>query len=138
MRIPSIVLLVSICGGCAGTTAIAPATADQRAQIEPTPLQVRAQTISGSEHTRLSSALIPARERLRQCLPGSNGKVNVLVTQRENSIHLGFEPGESLDPTAKDCMLEALSTVDLEETGTNVGGTSYTPTGYTSIIQISW
>jgi hypothetical protein len=51
---------------------------------------------------------------------------------------LHVEPGQSLDPTTGHCALEALSTIDLEPTGGNVGGPTVPPSGFTSLITISW
>ena len=47
-----------------------------------------------------------------------------------------IEPGSSLDPTLRDCVLQALSTIDVPESGANgaVSGAS----GFTSLIAVSW
>jgi hypothetical protein len=85
-----------------------------------------------------SAAFQTARGHLEQCHPGSSGKVNVRVTREGGSTHLHIEPGASLDPSEGHCVLEALSTVELEETGSNVGGPAVKPSGFTSLITISW
>jgi hypothetical protein len=93
----------------------------------------------GIEPGRLAAALEPVRQRLTRCLPGSGGKVEIRITRNsDGTLWLNVEPGVSLDPTAKDCVLETLSTVDLEQVGSNVGGTSLPPSGFTSLIQVSW
>jgi hypothetical protein len=79
-----------------------------------------------------------AREPLQGCRQSGGGKVNVRITRSEGLFHLSVEPGASLDPTARHCVLEALSTVDLEETGGNVGGPTIRPSGFTSLITVSW
>ena len=46
--------------------------------------------------------------------------------------------GATLDPTAHRCVLEALSTVDLPDTAANAGGPAVPPSGFTSLITLSW
>jgi hypothetical protein len=96
-----------------------------------------------TEATGLSPALMTqvyqaAREPLQGCRQSGGGKVNVRITREGGVLHLSVEPGASLDPTARHCVLEALSTVDLEETGGNVGGPTVRPSGFTSRISVSW
>jgi hypothetical protein len=116
--------------------------------VEPRPLEdqplvtrterVRIETEPGAA-TPLEAALQPARERVARCLPTSSGKLEIVVTRYQGgSVQLSIAPSASLDPTARDCVLEALSTVDIEQAGGSVGGPAIPPTGYTSLIRISW
>ena len=85
-----------------------------------------------------SAAVEAARPHLEHCHPGSGGKIAVQVTKQARATYMSVVPGESLDPTAGHCVLEALSTVDLPETGSNVGGPAVKPSGFTSLITVSW
>ncbi len=82
--------------------------------------------------------LVQAKAPLHQCHNGAGGKINVRVTRKDNTTNMSVEPGASLDPEARHCVLEALSTLGLEETGGNVAGPGGKPSGFTSLITLSW
>ncbi len=86
----------------------------------------------------VAQAYQAAREPLQSCQQSGGGKVNVRITRQEGRFHLSVEPGASLDPSARHCVLEALSTVELEDTAGNVGGPAIKPSGFTSLITVSW
>jgi hypothetical protein len=82
--------------------------------------------------------LVQAKTPLQHCHNGAGGKINVRITRKDNATNMSVEPGASLDPEARHCVLEALSTLGLEETGGNVGGPGGKPSGFTSLITLSW
>jgi hypothetical protein len=90
----------------------------------------------GRSAEEISAIFAPAVEPMHRCAPGSGGKINIRVERREGSLHLSVEPGASLDPTARECVLDALAVVELDETGANTGVTR--PSGFTSILSVSW
>jgi len=135
MRMALLTLVAVVCSACANT---APPRDARLVGDPPEGIRIRTKTTDGTEPKQLGPSLQIVRERLRPCLPGSEGKVNVVLTRRDDVVHLSFAPDASLDPRTRDCVLETLSTVDLEDVGNNVGGTSIPPTGYTSVIQVSW
>jgi len=92
----------------------------------------------GGLDSESSAAIEAARPHLEHCHPGSGGKVAVQVTKQARATYMSIVPGESLDPTQGHCVLEALSTVDLPETAGNVGGPAVKPSGFTSLITVSW
>jgi hypothetical protein len=85
-----------------------------------------------------NAAMQAARPNLEHCHPGTAGKIEVRLTQRDRATQLHIQPGASLNPIEGHCVLEALSTVDLGETAGNVGGPAVKPSGFTSLITISW
>lgn len=81
----------------------------------------------------------PEVERRKRCKPaGTTGKVNVLVTTEKGKRALSAATGPSLDPTAPECNVEALSPVPLPETASNVGGPGIPPSGFTSHFSAAW
>lgn len=82
--------------------------------------------------------LVQAKAPLQHCHNGAGGKINVRITRKDNVMSMSVEPGASLDLEARHCVLEALSTLGLEETGGNVGGPGGKPSGFTSLITLSW
>jgi len=80
----------------------------------------------------------PAVEPLQHCMTTAGGKVNLRVTSKDGVLRVKVEPAASLDPTARECALEALTTVYLEQTASNAGGVSIPPTSFTSLLTLSW
>jgi hypothetical protein len=119
----------------AGTT-LHRESADAASSSPPARLEV--ERVEGVASARLHALLEPALERARQCLPGRGGKLHIRVTSRESRLVVSAEPGHSLDPTARACVLEALTTVSLEETASNAGGPGVPPSNFTSLVTVSW
>jgi hypothetical protein len=138
-----------LCAACAAPTEAKPPEAPPVVVLTATPIDAgsvvapEAVHLAVTEATGLPTALVArvyeaAREPLQGCRQAGGGKVDVRITRRDGLFHLSVEPGASLDPSARHCVLEALSTVDLEETGGNVGGPTVRPSGFTSLITVSW
>jgi len=79
-----------------------------------------------------------ARESLGHCHQPGGGTVHVSVVKRGASLQMHIEPGATLDPLAHRCVLEALSTVELPDTAANAGGPAVPPSGFTSLITLTW
>jgi hypothetical protein len=94
--------------------------------------------VEGATASELRAIFQPALEPVRRCLAGSAGKLNVRLTNRSGGLEISVAPGESLSPTARACVLEALTAVYLEATGANVGGPGLPPSGFTSLVSVSW
>jgi hypothetical protein len=117
----------------------APATsAENLAAQKKERVRLQVTKAQGGLDSESSAAIEAARPHLEHCHPGSGGKIAVQVTKQARATYMSVVPGESLDPTEGHCVLEALSTVDLPETGGNVGGPAVKPSGFTSLITISW
>jgi hypothetical protein len=115
-----------------------PASAGQNLATSQGRIRLEVTRATGGLDSESSSAVEAARPHLEHCHPGGGGKIAVQITKHERATYMSIVPGESLDPTAGHCVLEALSTVDLPETGSNVGGPAVKPSGFTSLITISW
>jgi len=79
-----------------------------------------------------------AREALGHCHQPGGGTVHVRIVKEGPSLRMHIEPGATLDPTAHRCVLEALSTIDVPDTAANTGGPATPPSGFTSLITLSW
>jgi hypothetical protein len=87
----------------------------------------------------MHAILKPALESVRRCVgDDGGGKLNIQLTNRSGALEVVVEPGQSLDPTARACVLEALTSVYLEQTGSNAGGPAVPPSGFTSMVTVSW
>jgi hypothetical protein len=69
---------------------------------------------------------------------GSTGKIDLRVTSRDGRLDVAVVPAASLNPSVRECTSEALSSVYLRETASNTGGVSVPPSGFTSLLTVSW
>jgi hypothetical protein len=53
-------------------------------------------------------------------------------------LSFDLQPGSSLDPTERRCLLDALATLDVDESAPAWTGLNVRPTGFTSLITIEW
>lgn len=82
----------------------------------------------------------PVRPRIEHCRKMSGGKLMIRVQKAPGGkLAFAVEPGSSLDPTEKRCVLEALSTLNAaDESSTAWAGLNVRPTGFTSLITLEW
>ena len=92
----------------------------------------------GLDPVIVSKVYSQARESLGHCHQPGGGTVHVSIERKGTSLHMHIEPGATLDPTAHRCVLEALSTVELHDTAANAGGPAVPPSGFTSLITLTW
>ncbi len=116
-----LVPLLMVACASATPTATAPAR-----PARPVPLEVELEIrrADGLEPKAVRSLLVPALAGLHQCAPGSGGKINVEVAVVDGRIKVTVAPGDSLDPTLRECVLQALSQVDVGDIGADIPGTS--------------
>jgi hypothetical protein len=80
----------------------------------------------------------PVRPRLERCRSTSGGKLTVRVRRSAGKLAFDVEPGSSLDPTERQCVLDALASLDADESSTAWAGLNVKPTGFTSLLTIEW
>ncbi|HSO35779.1 MAG TPA: hypothetical protein VLT33_24790 [Labilithrix sp.] len=81
----------------------------------------------------------PVRPRLERCRTTTGGKLLVRVRKAgRGRLAFDLEPGSSLDPTEKRCVLDALASLEVDESSTAWTGLNVRPTGFTSLITIEW
>lgn len=102
--------------------------------------RVTATNTEGCGSSDVETLIEPVRPRIEHCRAGSGGKLEVRVRKAPGGkLAFDLQPGSSLNPTEKQCVLAALSTLDVNESSTAwAGGTSLPPTGFTSLITIEW
>lgn len=112
---------------------------DSRSPV-PAPAALRAAAfevgqIRGRTSDRIGKMLEPTQERVAACVPGRSGVVRIRVENKNGRTEFSIDPDVELDPTARRCILEALSTLQLDsdDPSKRLG----TP-GFTSHIVISW
>lgn len=120
---------------------IATAPPGPSAPANPAP-SVVFEDLSGAEAARAHAAFAPLRDRLAECRPGTGGVVRLRVVKRGPRAEYAFDATTTLDPRRRTCVLEALSTVDLD--GPALEGSAFTaspsarPPGFTGHVRIEW
>ena len=117
---------------------VAPPTVESRAVSSGEGVQLSVAEAQGLDPAIVGKVYAAAREPLGHCHQPGGGTVHVRIVKQGVSLHMHIEPGATLDPEAHRCVLEALSTIDLPDTAANAGGPAVPPSGFTSLITLTW
>lgn len=112
--------------------------ADAQGSRARAPAELEVTETTGLPPEQVHAIFEPAAEPLARCLPGQSGKINVRVQGATGALHVFLDPSVSLDERARECAASTLSQVYLEQTGSNAGGPDVPPSGFTSILTVSW
>jgi hypothetical protein len=118
----------------------APSTQEKPMSGPPTAPACRmtASETQGCGASDVEALVAPARPRLEACHHGSGGKLRIRVRESGGKLAFDAQPGSSLDPRERQCLLEALSSLN-DTTSTNLSfGPSVPPTGFSSLLTIEW
>lgn len=126
-RLFVLAMVAGVALGCSSPPKPAPAT----------PRMEATETV-GLPPQQVQSMFRSAAEPIQRCAPGSSGKITVRVLRVDGALRVEAAPGASLDPVVQRCILDALSSVPLSETGSNVGGPAVPPPGFVSHVTVSW
>lgn len=93
----------------------------------------------GCEPSQVERLVEPVRHRLEACRGAKGGKLSIRVRESAPG-KLGFdvEPGSSLDPIERQCVLDALNTIQIDPNSMAWMGPSVPPSGFTSLLTIEW
>lgn len=92
----------------------------------------------GQPLTKAQSAFEAARARLAECSPGSRGILNVRIQTGPTRTSMQVDPSSSVGGATSQCVLETLSTIDVDE-ALNQGSPSDRPQrGNVSVIRVEW
>lgn len=119
-------------------TGIAPGAADAGPASEPRNDHVRIVEKTPNEEREVK---LPgkAQSQLEACHTSGGGKLRVRITREGEKRSLAIEPGSSLDPTERHCVLEALQALRDDEIGGSLGSGATVPaTGFTSLLTVEW
>jgi hypothetical protein len=115
--------------------------------VETTPLSGRAagspppalvvETIEGAEAARANATFASARAALGECRPGTGGVLRLRLSAADGKVHYAVEPGTAIGPQTRRCVLEALSTVDVERVSGDASP-SARALGFTALIRVEW
>ena len=92
----------------------------------------------GCEPRDVEVLIAPVRTRVENCRRTSGGKLSIRIRRDAGRLTFEVAPGSSLDPTERQCILDALSTIRDGESSTDWSGGNARPTGFTSLITLEW
>lgn len=93
----------------------------------------------GCDAAQVEALIAPVRSRLEHCRGTSGGKVAIRIRDAAGRLSFDVEDVTSLDPTERQCVLDALATINADESGTAwAGGAGVPPSGFTSLITVEW
>jgi hypothetical protein len=93
--------------------------------------------IEGAQEARAHAAFAPTRKALGECRPGEGGVVRLRLAAAGSKTQFTVEPATTLGPAERRCVLEALSTVDVEGISGDASP-SARPSGFTALIRLEW
>jgi hypothetical protein len=94
--------------------------------------------VEGAEAARTRAAFAPVVERrIAECQPTGNGVIRLRLVSRAGSSRFTVEPETTLDPRARVCVLETLSTVEIEGISGDASPSSR-PSGFSALFRIEW
>ena len=136
--------------GCAPVADVRPATpptpsAQYRTPPGPGPAPLLPNTITsglvfdhieGAEPTRTRAAFEPLTAKLKECHPGG-GVIKLRLVSLPASSQYAVEPETTLDGHARRCILETLSTVEIEGISGDASP-SARPSGMSALLRFEW
>lgn len=114
----------------------APAEApDDTAKLGP---RLRVEGEQGQPHASAQGAFESARKQLSECTPNQRGVLNVRIRTGPTRTSMEVDPQSSVSRAASQCVLEVLSTIDVDE-ALNQGSPSDRPQrGGVSVVRLEW
>lgn len=104
--------------------------------VHPSPVLIL-EALDGAESARARAAFAPLPATVRGCQVGTGQILRLRLRAGEGKAHYSVEPSTSLDPQLRRCVLEALSTVDIEGISGDASP-SARPSGFTAQIRLEW
>ena len=93
-------------------------------------------TGTGRRSEEWGAMFAPTQDHVDACVAGSRGVVTIRIDKTEKKTLFTIDPNVSLDVEKRRCILEALSTIKLDE-DQDPSKRAY-PTGFTSHVVIAW
>jgi hypothetical protein len=122
-------------------TAIAtPVDAIPLAMPKPTPSlapRLVVERVEGADPHQMQQAFAQIRQHVKDCAPRSATVLHMRLQSSDEAVRITFEPGLEASPELRRCVLEALSTVDLDDMGSRANP-SQRPSGFTALLRVEW
>lgn len=86
----------------------------------------------------VEAMIAPARQRIEECAGSKSGKILIHLRSADGKLAFDLEPHESLDPTERRCILDALALLPVESYPVQTTPGQPRSTGFTSLVTFEW
>ena len=101
-------------------------------------LLFRIENVQGASASAAGVAFAPVQEPVERCLPPRPGVLRVRVASEAGRTAVQVAPGSTVDPTTRQCMLDALAFIDVAAVLPAGGTPSADARDFASTVNISW
>src|SRR4051794_9639607 len=113
-RLPASLLLFGVNWLVASSGCVTTVPRPPEPHAPPPPAEFVVEQSEGAEAARVHAALAPVQRAVSECHSGTGGAIRLRVVSGPEGTRLHVEPSYSLDPRERRCVLEALSTIDVD------------------------
>ncbi|MEO8797935.1 MAG: hypothetical protein ABI551_08630 [Polyangiaceae bacterium] len=94
--------------------------------------------ITGVTGDQTAVLFTPTAQAIEACRGSRGGKLVVRLHTEKRKLVAEPQVGSSLDPAARQCVLDALTASQIDESSNLAAGAMVRPTGFTSLLTIEW
>jgi hypothetical protein len=94
--------------------------------------------ITGVTGDQTAVIFTPTAQAIEACRASRGGKLVVRLHTEKGRLVAEPQLGSSLDPAARQCVLDALTASHIDESSNLATGPNIRPTGFTSLLTIEW
>ncbi len=94
--------------------------------------------IKGITGDQTAVLFTPTAQAIEACRGPRGGKLVVRLHTEKRKLVAEPQLGSSLDPAARQCVLDALTASQIDESSNLASGVMVRPTGFTSLLTIEW
>ncbi|MEO8798925.1 MAG: hypothetical protein ABI551_13640, partial [Polyangiaceae bacterium] len=94
--------------------------------------------ITGATGDQTAVLFAPTAQAIDACRGSRGGKLVVRLHTEKRKLVAEPQLGSSLDPAARQCVLDALTASQIDPSSNLAAGAMVRPTGFTSLLTIEW
>lgn len=94
--------------------------------------------ITGRTGDQTAVLFTPTAAAIEACHGPRGGKLVIHLHAEKGRLIAEPQAGSSLDPTARQCVLDALTASPIDDSSSLATGANVKPTGFTSLLTVEW
>lgn len=117
-----------------------PVAKEANASKGPEPLvpRISVQDEKGQQLDAAQKVFSPVGQMMRECTPNQHGVITIRITSDPRHTEMGVDPSSSVNGVAGRCVLEHLSTIDVDEALRTQSPVDRPAKGFTSFVRLEW